>query len=62
MMPELQVLAAIICCPACQTELEGLWVEAGEDDEAPEPALQTCGSCAEIFVADWPGFSFRQEI
>jgi hypothetical protein len=59
--PELQVLVAIICCPKCGTELEGNWAAPEDTDEAPEDALQTCGSCAEIWLAEWPGFSFRTE-
>jgi hypothetical protein len=59
--PEIAVLAAIICCPACRTELEAVWAEPGDSDESPEPALQTCGSCADSWVAEYPGFSFRTE-
>ena len=62
MTPDLQVLVAIICCPACLTELEGVWIEPGEPDEAPEPAQQLCGSCAEIWTAEYPGFSFTAEV
>jgi hypothetical protein len=60
--PEVAVLAAVICCPACQTELEAYWAEPGENDEVPEPAVQTCGSCAEIFEAEYPGFSYTSEV
>jgi DNA-directed RNA polymerase subunit M/transcription elongation factor TFIIS len=62
MTPDLQVLALFICCPACGTTLEAYWAEPEDSDEVPEPALQTCGSCAEIWTADWPGFSYRMEI
>jgi uncharacterized protein YbaR (Trm112 family) len=60
-MSGVNVLVAIICCPACRTELEGVWAEPEEPEDAPEPALQLCGSCGEIWTAEWPGFAFRTE-
>jgi uncharacterized protein YbaR (Trm112 family) len=57
----MNVLVAIICCPACKTELEGTWAEPEDSDEDVEAALQTCGTCGEIWEAGWPGFSFRTE-
>lgn len=58
---ELQVLVAVICCPACKTELEGVWAEPADADEDVEDARQLCGSCANTWEAEWPGFSFRTE-
>jgi hypothetical protein len=57
----MNVLVAIIRCPACETEQEGTWVEPGDSDEDVEAALQTCGSCAEIWTAEYPGYSFKTE-
>lgn len=59
----MNVLVAVIACPPCGTEQEGTWLEPEDpEDDAPEPALQTCGSCAHIWAAPYPGFSFRTEI
>ena len=59
----MNVLVAIIACPkpTCGVELEGVWAEPEEPEDAPERALQLCGSCGGSWTAEWPGFSFRTE-
>lgn len=62
-LPEVRVLVAVIICPrpSCGAEVEGTWAEPDDSDDDVEDALQTCGSCGEIWTAEWAGFSFRTE-
>jgi hypothetical protein len=56
-------LIAVIRCPECGEPMEGVWaVPLDPEDSSPEPEPQMCGSCAHIWTAEWPGYSYRQEI
>jgi hypothetical protein len=58
----LEPLIAVIRCPECGEPMEGTWLPPQDpEDTSPEPEAQMCGSCAHIWTADWPGFSFRTE-
>lgn len=56
-----QPLVMVICCPKCRVEMEGVWLEPEDSDDDVEPALQTCGECAETWEAEYPGYSYRTE-
>jgi DNA-directed RNA polymerase subunit M/transcription elongation factor TFIIS len=61
-MPHSNVLVSVIACPECGTEMEGTWREPEDpEDEAPEPALQQCGSCTHTWTEPWPGWAFKTE-
>jgi excisionase family DNA binding protein len=48
-------LTAPLACPKCRYKFTGHWTEGRET------ADQQCRSCAHVFQAAWPGFTFKPE-
>ena len=58
---EIVPLAAVISCPECAEEAEGVWRAPDERGDLPEDSTQLCPHCGHVWDAPWPGFSFTAE-